>query len=346
MNKFWQTLPLFFLLLMGWNCKKAPIPNPLGPDLNLTRGVFILNEGGFTFGNASLSHLQLETNELSHELFKNKNGRPLGDVLQHMAIQGDRAYLVLNNSGRIEEVKLQTMEWIRSIEGLTSPRYLVAVNEKKAYVSDLYADAIHIIDLSLGQKSGEVPLLGNAEEMLAHNGSVFITNRDHPYLYVLDVATDQLVDSIAIGANANAITLDKMGMLWVYCSGNPTTNELGGLYRIDPIKRQVQSTLAFADHHTGAWPRLAMNAAKDTLYFLKADVYRLAIEDQTLADEPFIKAAGRTLYALGINPEDGNIFIGDAIDYVQKGLVFQYSTVGEIIQSFKVGVIPGGFVFY
>ncbi|MCD6346446.1 MAG: YncE family protein, partial [Bacteroidales bacterium] len=59
-------------------------------------GVFILNEGNFTFGNASLSFLDLTTGQLDNQVFYQTNGFPLGDVAYSMVINDSTAFISIN----------------------------------------------------------------------------------------------------------------------------------------------------------------------------------------------------------------------------------------------------------
>ena len=144
------------LLLAITACNKdAPIgpqqvDNGCGEDsisADPTTRVYIINEGNFTWGNASLSVYDPATQTVVNNAFAAANDRPLGDVAQSLTLVGQRAYLIVNNSGKIEVLADSTLEATHTITGFNSPRELFAINAKTAYVSDLYANALAIVDL-------------------------------------------------------------------------------------------------------------------------------------------------------------------------------------------------------
>jgi len=64
-----------------------------------------------------------------------------------------------------------------------------------------------------------------------------------------------------------------------------------------------------------------------------------------LPSEPFIKDSGRTYYKICLCPFDGRLYITNAVDYQQKGYLLMAEINGEIIDSVKVGIIPGAICF-
>jgi DNA-binding beta-propeller fold protein YncE len=50
-------------------------------------------------------------------------------------------------------------------------------------------------------------------------------------------------------------------------------------------------------------------------------------------------------YALGIDPENNQIYLGDAKGFSSSGQVKVYSKDGQLLESFSTGVGPNAFVF-
>ena len=88
-------------------------------------GVFVLNEGGFNSNSAEVSFLS-ENGTLEHEIYNAVNGSILGDVAQSIGFEGNKAYIVVNNSNLIRVVNRYTFELIATISsGLQNPRHIV-----------------------------------------------------------------------------------------------------------------------------------------------------------------------------------------------------------------------------
>ncbi|MCB0553134.1 MAG: hypothetical protein KDD02_06240 [Phaeodactylibacter sp.] len=350
MHKNIPHLLLFGLLSLLWlGCGKdevKPAPEPL------TKGVFVTNEGLFNQGNASVTFYNQETGFQEAGLFQSANGRPLGDILQSMTIVGDLAYLVLNNSQRIEIVDLESFESAGAIEGLGAPRYFLPVSDETAYVSDLFGGIIHVVSLTERKVVQTIPMPENWTEAMVKIGSeVFVACPSSwgappsDQLYIIDTETHSLVDSIAIGLNANALVVDKAGKLWVLCAGDSDSSTPGGLYQVDPDSRTVIKSLPFEDINIGFAPRLAANPAGDTLYYTKIGLFALATEDATLPAQPLVSANGREFYGLGVEPATGNIWVGDAKDFQSRGEALSFSPSGLQLATFDAGYLPNGFAF-
>ena len=75
----------------------------------------------------------------------------------------------------------------------------------------------------------------------------------------------------------------------------------------------------------------------------------MPVNSSALPDTPFISATDGTgtklFYSLGVNPFNSEIYVGDAIDHIQNGIVYRFSPASIPIDTFRVGIIPGFFYF-
>lgn len=58
---------------------------------------------------------------------------------------------------------------------------------------------------------------------------------------------------------------------------------------------------------------------------------------------PFLEYRDTKYYGLTVNPVNGEVYVADAIDYQQQGMIYRYSSEGKLIDEFYVGIIPGAF---
>ena len=310
------------------------LPEP--PFIEAGEGVFVLNEGGFGKGNASIGYYAYGSGEYRGDLFRQTNNRPLGDILQSIYVKEDQAWLVLNNSNRVEEVQFPEMTLLGSIDTLTSPRHFQPIANDRALVTDLFAKSIAVVDLLSHSIINSIPTTDWTEEMTIAKGQVFIAQRNSSWVYVVDVDAGTLTDSIEVAFDPSALLTDKNEMVWVLCSD--------ALIQIEPESKTQLKSLSF-DYPISGWPRLETNGEKDTLYVLNNDLFRLSIQAESFPESPFLEQSGNW-YGLGVDPLQGYILIGEASNFQDTGEVLRYSTDGTIEEVIPVGVIPNSFYFY
>ena len=339
-----------------FSCQKTVVTPPIETADGFSKGVFITNEGGFNSGNASVSFYDPIEKTVQEKIFETANNQPLGDVLQSMTIMEDKAYLVINNSQKVEIVNLNNFSSIGTIESLVSPRYLTLINKSTAYVSDIYGAAISVVDLATQKETDKIPFGSASEEMVMIGNEMFVTQpslsintkKSSNHIFVIDVLTNQVTDSIQVEYNPISLKLDGNNKLWVFCNGegnfgNP--DKLGGLYKINPITKIVEVALSFSDNTVSFAPRLVLNGDKSQLYFLKSAIFKMSIEATELPTTPLIEANGRDIYGLGVHPTTGNVYIGESGNFVQRGTVTIYTNTGTELSAFKAGVGVNGFYF-
>jgi hypothetical protein len=272
--------------------------------------------------------------------YKSQNNSEVGNIAQSLSYINGNYYLVVNNSGKVIVCDKQFKK-IGQITGLTSPRYILQVSNQKAYVSDLYANAISVVNLNTNVKTSSIACFGKAEKMILIYNTAFVTNSDKEYVYVINTVTDFKTDSVFVGKNASSLVLDKDDKVWVLANG--ASNTQGKLTRINPITFQIELVLDFKSVDSPT--NLCLNKTKDTLYFLNDGIYQMPVTWHSLPQSSLIPKGNRNFYALGINPNDYSIYAADALDYVQRSNIYIFDTRANQKTIFKAGLISNGFYF-
>ena len=322
-------------------------------DFNFSgRGLFIVNEGNFQYGNATLSFYSPSSGQVENEVFYRANRMRLGDVAESMTVFGNRGWIVVNNSHVIFAVDLTTFREVGRVEGLTSPRYIHFVSDNKAYVSQLWDNRIFIVNPRNFSITGtiEVPGMsaesGSTEQMVSWGNSVFCCCWSYQDCIIrINSLTDKVDASLTVGLQPNSMVLDRNDKLWVITDGgydgSPTGFETPALFKIDAETFTVEKRLEF---EPGSSPRgLCLSGDGESIFWLNDDVWKMSVNSLSLPSQPLIPALGTRYYGLTVDPDGGDIYVADAIDYQQPGMVYRYSPSGELITRFYAGVNPSAF---
>jgi DNA-binding beta-propeller fold protein YncE len=334
---------LFLAILVSCN-KNQDRPNGsfLAGD-----GVFVLNEGNFMAGNGSLSFFSYDSSKIYNDLFFDVNSRPLGDVPNSMEIFGDKAYIVVNNSGKIEVIRKSNLVSVKTIAGLISPRNIGFISSAKAYVTSMYSDSLIIINLSDNTVSGYINLRRTSESIAVAGTKTFVANwvGGHEVM-VIDNTTDELIDSIEVGMEPESMVYDGNNMIWVLCNGGWARENFAELDGINISANTIEKHLQFVSKEESP-SCLTIDGTGETLYYLewKEGVRKMSISAAILPSATFIPESGHNFYKLGINPANNDILITDIVDYQQNGYLLYYNSEGEMISTFQADIIPGSLCF-
>lgn len=145
--------------------------------------------------------------------------------------------------------------------------------------------------------------------------------------------------------------MDKYQSLWVLCDGgfegSPYGYEEPGLLRIKSGSAEVEVIHRF---EAGERPsELRINGGGDTLYFINHHVYSYAVENlagpEGIISSPYEGSQSGGLYGLEVDPVSSHIYVADAIDHMQRGVIYRYDPSGEVVDTFSTGITPGAFCF-
>lgn len=333
--------PLLMLLL--FSCKQEDDGNN---DVEVGNArVVILNEGNYNFGNASISLYNNESKTVDNKIFQSNNsGRPIGDVVQSALQIEDRLFIIVNNSSKIEILDAGNFKSLGSIQNLNSPRYISLINNEKAYVSDLYEDKISVINPQTLSVIKTIEIKGWVEEMIVLDDKVFVCHVDSNQVWVIDALTDQVIDKINTHVQPQYIKEDLNGNLWVACTGG-FNGMPSALYQIDGKTNAVLKVLEQTDS-TKRIGEIDLDSKKEKIFYISpSGLYELPIVNSNLSDIPRVAANNRIFYGISVDPITDDIYVCDAIDYQQKGVVYRFDQAFQQIDVFKVGIIPGDVYF-
>jgi len=316
--------------------------------------VYITNEGNFGTGNGSLSIYDKTSNSVTNDVFSTVNSAYLGDVVQSMEFFDGKGYVCVNGSAKIEVID-ENATYIATI-AMASPRYLKQVNATKAYVTDWGINGVQVIDLTTNTVTSTIACGAGPEGIAISNGFAYVCNVGawglDSTVTIINTTTDAVETTLTVGDKPNSAVVDANGNVWVLTGGyteydanwNVVSETPGVLAMINTTTNTIDVSYTFT---VGNHPEdLVINGAGDKLYYSDGSwskaVYEFGINDSQLAVTPIIN---KSFYGLGYDPISNEIYGSDAVDFTQQGWVFRYATTGAVVDSFQVGIIPGGFAF-
>jgi len=318
-------------------------------------GVFILNQGNFQHSSGSISYLDLETGDFVADIAAER----LGDSPQDLLIYGSKLYVSVAGSNRIWVFDLNDLDIDKAVaidptdsnNKPYSPNYFAAKDDK-VYVTSISGNVLRIDTASL-TVDGVVKSGTESEGIAEYNGKLYVANinrNDYTSdntLSVIDLASFTVERKITVGVNPFRVRSDNKGSLYISYRGNYSTIP-DGFQKIDltnnddisEINIRANGNFSVIDDHICY---IGVVWSDDYTYSTNySGKYNLT----THTDEIWITLPTNvaSLYSLGVDPVNGDIYIGDS-DYSNPGNVYVYSKEGELKQTIKVGLNPYTFAF-
>lgn len=225
------------------------------PQKTEIKGFYLLNEGNMNSNKATLDYFDYAKGTYFRNIYAEANPnvvKELGDVGNDIKIYGNKMYIVVNASNKVEVLDARTVKKIKSIT-VENGRSLAFANGK-AYVSS-YAGPISVdpkaplgkvmeidtISLSVtreaivGYQPEEMAVVKN-KLYVANSGGYRVPNYDRT-VSVIDLANFKETTKYDIAINLNKLKVDANGDLYVTSRGDYQT---------------VSSNLFIVDSQTGA----------------------------------------------------------------------------------------------
>jgi hypothetical protein len=345
---------LIFCSLFFSACTEEP---PITTSGVYSEGVFTINEGVFGQTSGTITHYNRTDRTVTQKIFKEANSRDLGDVVQSMSFYEDKAYIVVNNSNKIEVADANTFEEQAQITGLRLPRYFLASTSDKAYVSEWGVDGltgtIAVVNLNDQTITQRIPVGVGPEKLLLKNGKLYVTHiggyASNNIISVIDVIRDQVETTITVLDKPSACVEAMDGSIWVACAGevayltypaiDTANSTASGLVKIDPVTNTVVETILFGKGNPIGNLVLNRNTRSEFYYRRSGKVWKY-----TIASGLETALFSGNFYGLGFDVLTNSIYATTSVG-VNAAEAKRYDTNGNLIGFYRVGVFANGFVF-
>ena len=346
-----------------WTQVQPPQSSPI------TRGVYLLNEGNMGSNKCTLDFFDYSSGFYRKNIYAETNPGivlELGDTGNDLQIYGGKLYAVINYSGYVEVMDVNTARHLGSIQ-IPNCRY-ITFNKGKAYISS-YAGPIQIdpnarpgivveVDTTTLTQTREVTVGYQPEEMVVANGKLYVANsggyRIPNYdrtVSVIDLASMEVIKTIDVAINLHRMIRDRHGKIYVSSRGNYAGNN-SNVYVINENTDEICDTLNIG---VTEW-----SMAGDSLYLFGRE-YNAASGQYAVTYGLYDVKRGKLLtdkfitdgteqhisrpYGLAVNPDTREIFLTDAKDYVSPGTLYCFTPDGRKKWSVTTGDIPAHFAF-
>ena len=346
-----STYLLITLLLVFSACKENEVKideteKELESSVLKTLKVLVFHEGGFLANNATIGAYNPNNQAYNPTAFREVNGSFIGDVQQNVISNNGLFYSVLNGSnavGILDSASLSLISTIKN-EAIDKPRDL-AIKGQTAYLSNwgpynedftLSNSKIVVLDLALNTVVGSIETAEGLEDVHLANNTLLVTRNyfgSYRNLTFIDTETNQIITDIELPEGPQEILEDAAGNIWVVCSS-------GALVNINVEETSIANTVDL-----------------DGAIFADAAIYAGAIyffQDNEIKAYDLMTGNIRSVtttveiqvpYAFGVDPSNGDIYLGDGVDYSDGGMVIRYSAEGELLDEFNSGILPTQFIF-
>lgn len=297
--------------------------------------ILVVNQGGFNRGEGSLSLIQPETRTVAEDVFLAKNGRPLGDIAQSVTEFAGKLYIVVNNSHKVEVVASDDYRSLGTIAipNNASPRYMGITNNNRGYITNLYSDSVTVVDLSTLGVLNQMYVGAGTEGILISNDTAFVAknlNADFSSaneIALIRTGSGTVVANWETGTGPTQIAVHGSFVI-VSCTGNYGQND-GEMVVHDRTTGQILRRIPLNTYAGG----FAMGSGNN-VYVLADGVKQVNVSTGTTST-----LLTKSFYAIAHNGEE--LWLADALNFAQAGLLYRYSVSGVVNDSFRVGIIPG-----
>ena len=340
-----HTIYILFLCLLFTSCDDMyDVERPvIDIDTTANYRVAVLCEGLFNMNNSTLAYYDAPSNTIDYNIFKEKNGRGLGDTANDMKLYGDRLFVIVNVSSQLEIIDTATFVSVKQIpffneDGRARQPRFIEFYEDNAYVS-CFDGMVARLNLNTLEITGWVRCGRNPDNIAVANGKLYVSNSgglDKPNydttVSVVDLRSFTEIKRIEVGVNPGAIASDSEGDVYVVTRGD-YENTASSTYAFHKIDTEIDEVMRTFE---GLHP-LSLKIVNDIAYMYSYDFTSQAqwiktfdcltervVNDNFIADGTEL----HTPFGIDIDARTGNVYICEAYDFVLWGDVLCFDRNG------------------
>jgi len=353
---FLKGLCLFLVLFVLVSCddlESVVLDGPTSIEKG-NGGLYILCDGNYALNNSTLALYNFKNGTLNIDYFQTNNGRKLGDTGNDLQRYGSKLYAVVNGSSQIEVIDAETGESVRQIplfDGSKGrqPRS-VTFWEGKTYVCS-FDGTVARIDTATLNVEAYVHVGRNPDGITVSHGKLYVSNSgglDYASslgydntVSVIDLSTFSENKRITVGLNPGKIKADIYGYVYVVSRGDYQSTS--GVWQcIDANTDEVVATYDLSVTNFDFYGNLAYLYSYDNKN-KESWIKVFNLRSGEVVQDSFIKDGAKitTPYGISVNPDNGDVFITDAGNYVSMGDVYCFSQDGLLKYKIaNVGISP------
>ncbi len=330
------TLVFAFALLFNISCSSD---DDVSEEMYYGNAFLLSNEGNFGKPNADVTYISSDLNMKQDNIFSSNNGGSnLGDVLQMISFNGDHAYLLLNNSNKIQIVNRASFKKTGEITAqLNSPRFMAFANNNiyvtnDKYGGDKYVSIYKTSDLSFVKK---INFTDNVERIVEAGNNIFVQNASFGFgnkITYITTSNNEIQSTITIpNGNINKMIASN-GTVYAIAAGTADSY----IYQISNTGN-ITKTFTL----TGITDATNLEIEKGKFYFTSGlKVYAMDLTASTVPTTPLFTVSNSVdqysnLY--GFSVVNDRIFVSDANGFTQDSKISVYSTSGSLLKTFTAG---------
>lgn len=324
------------------------------PPVEIKNGAYIVNNGYWNANNGSIQFYNYETDLVSGDLFKQENGRGIGDA-QDLCIYGSKLYVTCSASAKLEILNLKgkvikTIPLQISKEKSIAPRQLTAADGKVYFTS--YNGTVSKVDTLTLSIEETVEVGPYPESLTIADNKLYVNISDRgaaDQIAVVDLKTFTKITDIKVLLNPYNQSLTANGKVYFVSCGTYDDPQI-------PEADRILQTMQCLDPKTNEVTELCHASAiayyNNKMYCIYADFYTpdknsiftydlTTGETKSLIDPSEVKSPT----AINVNPSNGDIYISASGESGAPGTVYVYDQTGKMKKELEVGVNPAGVRF-